>query len=148
MLDKIDSFSGEYRFLSNFFLSPITYGEINYPTVEHAYQASKTSDLSEVSKIINCKTPGEAKRLGRKVTMRPEFEQNKLQIMAQLIRLKFPKDSRLAGMLLNTYPATLIEGNNWNDTFWGVCRGRGENMLGKILMEWREILSEYSKKAT
>ena len=43
--------------------------------------------------------------------------------------------------LLATGKATLVEGNSWGDTFWGVCRGKGKNMLGKILMRVRKRLA-------
>lgn len=46
----------------------------------------------------------------------------------------------LMSELIDTYPKQLIEGNNWNDRYWGVCNktGIGQNQLGKALMEIRE----------
>jgi hypothetical protein len=133
----IDSFEGEYRFLSNFYFSPLKFGGIIYPTVEHAFQAMKTKNNNERMKISLLKTPGEAKRAGRKVKLREDWEQIKLEAMEYLVRLKFKNYIDLKDRLLATEDAELIEGNWWNDTFWGVCKGRGKNNLGKILMKIR-----------
>ena len=59
--------------------------------------------------------------------------------MAALIAQKFDK-GELALALKYTGDAELIEGNNWGDTFWGVCNGVGENHLGKLLMARRAQL--------
>ena len=136
-MKTIDSFEGEYRFLSNFYFSPLKFGGIIYPTVEHAFQAMKTKNNNERMKISLLKTPGEAKRAGRKVKLREDWEQIKLEAMEYLVRLKFKNYIDLKDRLLATEDAELIEGNWWNDTFWGVCKGRGKNNLGKILMKIR-----------
>lgn len=69
---KIDSFSGEYDFLSNFYSQEITYDGIKYPTNEHAFQAAKTLDLAKRQAIAKLATPGQAKRAGRKVLLRSD----------------------------------------------------------------------------
>jgi len=63
--------------------------------------------------------------------------------MLDLVRKKF-ENPLLRAMLLATEDAVLVEGNTWNDTFWGVCRGRGENWLGRILMQVREECRQQS----
>jgi ribA/ribD-fused uncharacterized protein len=136
MNDQIAWFRDEYAFLSNFYSSEIEHEGIVFPTVEHAFQAAKTMDI-ERRKIAATPAPGSAKRLGRRVKLRPDWEQIKVGLMRDLLRNKF-SDPDLAARLLATGSAELIEGNNWNDTFWGVCRGRGRNMLGQLLMEVRE----------
>ena len=135
----IDSFHGEYAFLSNYYDSPIFYDGILYPTVEHAFQAAKTTVFIQRIIIANKKSPGQAKCAGRRVTLRDNWDDIKLYIMKELIILKFT-NPKLKSALLNTKDAELIERNTWNDTYWGICNGIGENHLGKILMEVREML--------
>lgn len=77
-----------------------------------------------------------SKRLGRQLDLRPDWDTYRFVVMRLLLYRKF-SDPRLGQLLLSTYPHELVEGNDWNDTFWGVCRGRGENHLGKMLMEIR-----------
>lgn len=137
----IDKFQGEYRFLSNFYPCTIHYEDKVWPSAEHAYQAAKTRDTVMQEKIRHAKTPGEAKRLGQQVTMVTNWEDIKLDVMGVIVYLKFSQNLELGRKLLTTYPSTLVEGNHWNDTYWGVCRGVGTNYLGRILMRVRERLS-------
>jgi ribA/ribD-fused uncharacterized protein len=136
MTNEINSFSGDYRWLSNFYPCLIEYEGKFYPSVEHAFQAAKTTDEHMRLRIGAAATPGRAKRLGRKVALRSDWDVVKLEVMATLVRIKFA-DPDLGKLLNDTGAAELIEGNTWGDTFWGVCRGVGENHLGKILMEVR-----------
>lgn len=136
---KIDSFRGDFGFLSNFYESSIWYENERYASVEHAYQAAKSSDPETKKMIREAKTPGIAKRLGKSCQLAPDWESRSEKIMRDLIKLKF-ENPLLRAMLLATEDAELIEGNTWNDTRWGVCRGVGQNLLGKILMDEREAL--------
>lgn len=139
---NIDSFSGAFRFLSNFEESPITDHEGNiYPTVEHAFQAMKTTDPALRAKVRIQPTPGKAKYEGRSLPLRSDWEGIKDEVMRRLVRAKFTQHPHLAAKLLATGQASLIEGNTWNDTYWGVCKGVGENRLGQILMEIRAELA-------
>lgn len=130
--DVIDRFDGPWRFLSNFEPAPVTFDGIVYPTVEHAYQAAKTLDEAERARIAAAETPGRAKRLGRTVTMRADWDAVKVAVMADLVAQKFIHP-HLAAALAATRPARLAEGNTWGDRFWGVCDGEGRNELGRIL---------------
>lgn len=142
MATVIDKFDGtEYAFLSNFYSSPIQYEGIVYPTVEHMFQALKALDIETRKKIANAATPGQAKRLGRSVALREDWEEVKVDVMRTALQLKF-SDPTLRAKLIATGDAELIEGNTWNDRFWGVCRGTGKNMLGLLLMELRFSLAE------
>ncbi len=132
----IKSFFGEYRFLSNFYPAKVKLDSIEYSTVEHAYQAAKVEPKRRYE-ILKCKTPGEAKRLGRKIGVFSYNDQTKLQIMEELIRQKFSKEP-LRSMLLATGNQELVEGNNWGDVFGGKVNGVGENHLGEILMKIRK----------
>lgn len=141
----IDSFDGQYRFLSNFANSVILYEGIIYPTVEHAFQAAKTLDISKRQEISLLATPGHAKRAGRKVILRPDWEEVKDQVMYHLVKLKFT-DPILRGKLLATGEEELVEGNFWHDNYWGVCSCErcnsyaidSGNHLGNILVSIRE----------
>jgi hypothetical protein len=143
--DMIDQFDGGYAFLSNFWPGPVVLDRVTYPTVEHAFQAAKTRNRHERESIAALPTPGAAKRAGRKVTLREDWERVKVGIMEELVRQKFA-DPELAGRLLATGDEELVEGNTWNDRFWGVCRGQGLNELGKILMRVRAELREQSSR--
>ena len=137
----INEFQGEYRFLSNFWPAKVVLDNVQYPSVEHAYMAAKTTDIRIRKKIKEQPTPSLAKKLGRSIQLRPDWEMIKLGVMESLVRQKF-QEPTLKAKLLATHNRELIEGNNWNDTFWGVCRGKGSNHLGKILMKVRDELFE------
>lgn len=133
----IKEFEGEFRFLSNFYPCTVTYEGITYPTTEHAFQAAKTLDIEAREYISRLETAGQAKRSGRNVKIRSDWEEVKLQVMYNICKLKFTK-SNFAQKLLSTREQELVEGNTWNDIFWGKCNSRGQNNLGKILMKIRE----------
>lgn len=146
----IVEFDGQYDFLSNFYPSSILYEGIVYPTNEHFFQAMKTLDQAERQKIANAETPGMAKRLGRNVKLRPDWEKIKVDVMMLGLRLKFA-DPELAAKLIATGDEELVEGNWWHDQTWGSCfctdhcRTPGRNLLGMLLMELRKDL-QYNQK--
>ncbi len=144
-MSSIFSFSGEYRWLSNFYpCSLYTIYKI-CPTVEHAYQAAKAESAEDAECIAGLATPGQAKRAGRIVRLRPGWnDDTKRAVMAQLIGMKFNPvlNPTLAAQLIATGDTELVEGNGWGDTFWGKTRSAagvwsGENHLGQILMNTR-----------
>lgn len=144
MQGVIVNFKGRYRFLSNFYPTKVGMSGIEYPTVEHAYQAAKTDNRVLRIAIAATATPGKAKRLGRKVPLRPGWDTIKEAIMRELLWQKF-QDPQLAKKLLATAPAVLVEGNYWHDSWWGVCYcqhcdGYGLNILGRMLMALRDNL--------
>jgi ribA/ribD-fused uncharacterized protein len=133
----IGAFNGEFRWLSNFWPVSITCADgITYPSSEHAYMAAKTVDLSIRREIAALKTPGDAKRFSRKIKLRADWETVKRGEMLAVLRLKF-QDPLLRMKLIGTGDAHLIEGNTWGDTYWGVCNGQGQNVLGQLLMQVR-----------
>ncbi len=152
----IERFKGDHRWLSNFQVSPIPAFGLLIPTVEHAYQASKAeSEIDRVS-ILEVETPGAAKRLGRKIPVRDDWDQIKPLVMLTLLRRKYTRPDMME-KLLATGDQILIEGNDWGDTFWGCVREKmgsiknmppdhriytykgwvGLNMLGRLTMEVR-----------
>lgn len=145
MTNTIDYFGtgldSEHNFLSNFF-----YYDFGV-TTEHLYQAAKTSDPEWAAKIINAPSPKIAKQLGRRAPMRPQWDDERIPVMRALLGVKFAYPNLLSEKLLATGDATLIEGNWWGDTFWGQCKGKGENWLGKLLMEQRAILQHLHAQA-
>jgi len=143
----IDSFRGEFRFLSNFVGECVTPKGTRCATVEHGFQAAKTLDPAEQRMVLACSTPGQAKRAGRRVTLRANWDAVKLNVMSTLVKAKFSQSPALAAKLLATGDAMLVEGNTWHDNFWGSCTcakcgNCGKNMLGRILMEVRASLKE------
>lgn len=143
----INSFTGGFRFLSNFYPSVIRWDDKEYKTVEHAFQAAKTHDDAQQEFIRKASTPFQAKQRGRKVDLRDDWESIKDGVMLELLRRKF-SDKAMRAELLNTKGAELIEGNTWGDTYWGVCNGRGKNVLGKLLMAVREEIVKHGKPQT
>lgn len=137
-------FKGSYRWLSNFWLSPIVYEGINYPSVENAYQAAKTFP-SNREKFENC-SPSKAKILSKKIKIRCDFDILKKDIMRTLIQQKFAPGTELGEKLKNTGTGLIVEGNNWGDKYWGVCDGEGLNILGKLIMEQRDLLQHSNKE--
>lgn len=140
---EIKVFRGEYEFLSNFFNVPIEYKGMYYLNSEAAFQAQKCRTEEEKIPFMTC-TATKAKRMGRQVLLRPDWESVKIQLMEEIVRAKFSQNPRLAEKLLKTGDKMLIEGNTWRDTFWGVDleSGKGENHLGQILMKVRSELEE------
>lgn len=138
---NIKEFQGQYRWLSNFWRCQVTYDGIVYPSSEHAYQAAKTLDVETRHKIAAAETPGIAKRMGKLVPCRPNWDSIKLQIMEDILRIKF-SNSQLRQKLIDTGDKILEEGNSWGDSFWGICRGVGQNHLGKLLMKIRSDLCQ------
>lgn len=143
-MTKIWEFRGNYRWLSNFWPAEVILDGWIFQSVENAYQAAKTHP-SQRGPFRVC-TAAQAKRLGRAVEMRPEWEQEKVPTMRALIAQKFSPDSELGERLKATGDCYIVEGNHWGDTFWGVCRGRGENWLGRLIMERRTFLQALPKK--
>lgn len=137
----IDSFRGEYFFLSNFCEVPIMYDGITYLNNEAAFQAQKTLNKEQRLDFATL-NPSQAKKKGRSVSLRPDWEEIKINVMYEICKAKFTQNENLKRSLLNTGNAELIEGNNWGDKIWGQVNGIGENNLGKILMKIREELKD------
>jgi ribA/ribD-fused uncharacterized protein len=143
----INCFDGKWAFLSNFYWNEIEHEGIVYPTNEHFFQAMKTLDNDERRQIANCLTPGQAKRMGRRVALRSDWESVKEDVMFLGLCLKFA-DEQLADWLLETDDEELVEGTTWHDNEWGNCSCpkciniEGKNKLGKLLMKVRGMIRE------
>jgi ribA/ribD-fused uncharacterized protein len=132
----IDEFIGEYRFLSNFYPSRVELDRVYYPTVEHAFQAAKTLVVETRELIRNNINPAHAKKIGKSCVLRDGWDRMRLGVMENLLRQKFSQGPLRDKLLATT--GDLVEGNWWGDVYWGVCRGIGENHLGKLLMKIRK----------
>jgi ribA/ribD-fused uncharacterized protein len=154
-LDVIDRFTNAWGFLSNFFPAVIVFQGVTYRTSEHFFNAHKTVDPAKRGKIVAAATPAEAKRLGGPPArggivddLRPDWDEVfRYHAMQTALELKFGQHPMLARLLQETGDVRLIEGNTWHDTHWGVCichqhGGRGDNHLGRMLMELRESIRQ------
>lgn len=136
----ISRFTGGYNFLSNFYPSPLQFEGLDYPTVGHAYQATKAEVLRRA--VQTSGSAGVVKRVGRGLALRADWEEVKLPVMEALLRKKF-RDPILAAALRDTGEEELREGNYWHDNFWGECSCAGcadrphLNHLGRLLMQVR-----------
>ncbi len=149
--NRITRFTEKHDFLSNFYPCAVELDGVLYTTVEHAFQAAKTLDPDERYKIQITSSSGAAKRIGRRVHLRPDWEEVKYSIMENLVRDKFTRHPDLREKLLATGNAELIEGNTWGDRTWGMVRDKktgefiGRNHLGRILTRVRDELREERK---
>ena len=155
-MNEIDSFSGKYRYMSNFFPArtriKVKYLHPNIQkkfrkdydfegtTSEHCFQAAKMTNLEDFNRVISVNTPSLANNFGRLLPIRDDWDDIRLEIMYLVVMDKFKRNKVIRELLKRTKEAELIEGNTWGDQFWGVCKGEGKNHLGKILMEVRSKL--------
>lgn len=142
----IKAFTGEHEFLSTLSKSRVVLPGAGcteedfaaYPTVEHALQAAKSADAEYRTAVMACKDPLEAKRLGAKVEFDKEaWKERSLEAMEALLRDKFRRHKGLRAQLLATGSQPLVYENAHNDQFWGMCKGKGANHLGKLLEKVR-----------
>lgn len=130
------------RVLSNFVPCRVVFGSDEYPTVEHAFQAQKATNLKDRELIASAPTPGRAKRIARTVKLVDSWDDRRVSVMVNCLYSKFTLNEELGKALLSTGDSELVEvADGWNDTYWGVGRsGNGKNMLGKCLMAVRSAL--------
>jgi len=144
-LDQVDSFKGKYEKLSNFYPVVIHFEGINFPSVEHAFVAAKSKDIFFRQKIagLPADQAWKAKRMGRKIRLRSDWDMIKIAYMKRFLYQKFAYDE-FRNLLLSTGDVQIIEGNYWHDNYWGDCYCtkkckdiKGKNNLGKLLMKIR-----------
>lgn len=139
----IKTFDDEYSFLSNFHFSPMFINDNLYSTVEHYYQAMKANNDVDHELIRNAISAAGAKKFGRSIKLRPDWEDVKDRVMLEGLSAKFDQNKELAQQLIDTGNEELQEGNYWGDVYWGINlkTGKGKNKLGKFLMQIREELN-------
>lgn len=133
---RIDSFTGDYSFLSNSWYSPHPTRFNRQISNDHLFTAAATHDMVYKLQIMFAKSAQQAIDLGKHATPRPDWDQVKLSIMAGLLSEKFDGSFALTSKLIDTGDAQLVAGNNQGDTFWGVEAETdvGLNWLGTLLM--------------
>lgn len=148
----ITKFQEQYRFLSNFYICPVTYDGVMYSSAEAAYQAQKTTVPEDRALFAEMK-PDVAKQMGKAIKLRPDWPEVKQQHMQEILRAKFTQNPQLKAKLLETGDQLLVEGNTWHDNEWGICQCpkcrqvKGQNLLGKALMDLRKSLHEEDEAA-
>lgn len=139
----IESFRGDYRFLSNFYpRSFVDKKGIEWATVEHYYQASKTDNIIWFRKIQLASSPFKAKKWGQECPVKETWDTEKELVMYYAVTEKFKQNEDIRIKLLETGDEEIEEGNDWGDVTWGTVDGEGQNLLGKILMRVRKELKE------
>jgi len=123
-------FRGIFWFLSNMCPNSLGY------CVEVEYQKAKCTDPADQARFVGVTNGFIAKKIGKTVRLRPDWDQVKLQIMEDLVSKKFSDPVFMAK--LQAIKGEIVEENWWGDQFWGVSNGVGLNHLGRILMKIRD----------
>lgn len=133
----IKEFRGEYSWLSNFADVEIIFEGDSYRSVENAYMAAKSSDPAWRT-FCQAQTAAACKKASKDIELRPDWEESKKLYMWAFLWQKFNKPS-YKERLLATGDQNIIEGNFWNDKYWGICLKdfEGENWLGRLIMNIR-----------
>jgi len=147
MQKSINFFKDDYEKFSNFYPVVIYFEDRNYPSVEHAFVAAKSKDemFRKMISEIPVNQAGKAKYKGRRIKLRPNWDLMKYSIMKRFLMQKFSYQ-QFKELLLSTGNNYIEEGNYWHDNYWGNCyckkckNIKGENKLGKLIMEIRGII--------
>ena len=141
-------FRGAYAFMSNMYACEIPCvirgQHYTFHNAEALYQAMECPERASEFEPLDGPA---AKRLGKRVPIRPDWEKIKLQVMARVVHAKFGKNPALAEKLMATGDIDIVETNSWRDTYWGTYKGAGSNHLGKILMAERAALASQQKQS-
>lgn len=124
-------FRNNYAFLSNMFPCELKINGLTFSCAEAAFQSFKTTDL-EIRKTFQNIDGYEAKKLGRTIDLRDDWNEIRLEVMDAVLRVKFKQHPNLFKQL-KEIDEPIVEDNNWNDTFWGRCNNKGSNNLGMLL---------------
>ena len=137
--DCINSFKGEYDFLSNRYPCRILWEGQEFHSAETAFQASKCEDEKERKGFAGCSTD-KAVLKGKDLTPYPGWEDAQISIMESILQAKFEQNPALMQKLVETGNRILLNGNNKQETFWGIdpYSWIGENHLGRIIMNIRD----------
>lgn len=131
-----------HGYMSNFYRSPIYIYNRWWRNVEAAYQSRKFSDEETIDKLAKATSAKEAREIGQGGVMRSDWDQVRYEVMKECVLAKFLQNQPLKEHLLNTGDEYLIE-DSPVDSYWGCgADGNGQNQLGRILVEAREIIKQ------
>ena len=141
-------FRGQYEFLSNFFMSPLSIEGIVFPTVEHAYQAMKSKDRNVWRVVSQLEYAHQAKMYGKGIAIDPSVDWDKMrdEVMFRLLTAKFNIPHLRVALI--KVQQDIVENNYWHDNYWGIClcdkcEGiKGQNRLGKMISVIRNGIIE------
>lgn len=152
--ENIKGMFGPYRFLSNFEQCNVFLDGLFYKSTEAAYQSAKTLDMNK-RKEFTLMSPKDSMHAGRAMEKTDYFRRDwttvKYDVMSSVVFDKFYRNIELRNKLILTGDKYISEENHWGDRYWGVCDGKGENNLGKIIMGIRafwDIRGPQSIKST
>ena len=131
----------EYPEFSNFYPAIIEINGRQYATVEHYFQACKAQNHKSHEQIRRAVSAARAKQLGRQVELRRDWEQVKIEVMRQALLAKFTQYEDLRQLLLSTGDRVIHE-DSPTDAVWGWMGGRGQDLLGKLMMQVRTALKK------
>lgn len=141
-----------YGAFSNLYRRPMTFEGREYPTAEHAYQAGKARKESVREWILSAPTPSLVAMAAHGLytwDINPNWSKIKFDRMRDVLRAKFSQHEDLKLLLLATGDARLVEAGRTDNVVnrtWGEVNGKGQNMLGVLLMEVREELRNTAKR--
>jgi ribA/ribD-fused uncharacterized protein len=150
----IERFRDENYYLSNMYMFTVPIlgpDGIEAHSTEQPYMASKFEDPEIRAKIMATKNGKAAKSLanhfeeGLGIPRVEGWAEAKIPVMTTVVDMKFRANLDLAEQLIETGEQRITEGNYWGDRFWGVSpagSNKGQNNLGRILMNLRRQLSE------
>lgn len=143
-----------YGAFSNLYKCPVEFEGTVFPTSEHAYQAGKARKPAVRQWILSAPTPALAAMAAHGLyvwDVVPDWAQTKFERMRAVLRAKFDQHPALRELLLSTGTARLVEAgtvNNAVNRLWGEVEGKGENMLGVMLMELRTAYAKEKSAGT
>ncbi len=134
--------NGRYKCFSNWYSCSFTYQGYTWSNSEQALMYFKSFDKEYQKKIKKANNPAVAKKLGRQVKLRPDWDQVKLSLMIEILYAKFSQNADLKEILLNTNGVKIHE--DCNDPWWGGGPNYpgGRDYLGRALMSVRKILEK------
>lgn len=142
MEDQIAEFTGKYEFLSNEFMSQVSFENELYPSVAHAFQAARTSDTDLRASIAKCADFPSLYALCEAIDNPPDWNKQRVLVMERLIRDKFRRSRELQRRLVDTGQKQLIntyaDGSVASNLFWGIVGTKGQNQVGNLLMKVRK----------
>lgn len=141
-IDKISLFAGKYNFLSNDHICLVYHDGYLFNSVTHAFQAARAQNQETKERISKIHDFDIMYEIAETIEDPANWAKFRSKTMEVLIRDKFRRNPQLRQRLSETAPAiiqnTYDDTENRNNLYWGIVDGRGENVIGKILMKIRD----------